>query len=213
MARRPTKKGAAREINLGNGKGPKHTGRSEITLIPTASVSTIFFQKLNYLCPAFHTRRHPTAHNRLRTRRHLDQIPLFHRLSNPSLKWPGCEKKFGEKFGENRGQDHCNRSQIPKCFYSTNCQDPRHQHTRSGKANSPTQASQAPPPHRSGQGRKLASFGMKILLTQIRRGRKQGPSPLQMAPLRRLFHLKSVSGKQMLESTTSGLFRSGVKSG
>jgi len=169
MARRPTKKGAAREINLGNGKGPKHTGRSEITLIPTASVSTIFFQKLNYLCPAFHTRRHPTAHNRLRTRRHLDQIPLFHRLSNPSLKWPGCEKKFEEKFGENRGQDHCHRPQIPKCFYSANCRDPGHQHTSSRKTNSPSQANQSHPPHRTSQGWELASRLMKTMTIKVRR--------------------------------------------
>lgn len=83
-------------MNLGNGKGPKHTGRSIITLIPTTSVSTNFFQKLNYLCPAFHARRHSAAHNRLRTRRHLDQIPLFHRFFSPSLKWPGCEKSSGK---------------------------------------------------------------------------------------------------------------------
>jgi hypothetical protein len=35
-------------MNLGNGKGPKHTGRSVIILIPTTSVSTNFFQKLYY---------------------------------------------------------------------------------------------------------------------------------------------------------------------
>ena len=92
---------------------------------------------------------HPTTLNRLRIRRHLDQIPLFHRLSRQNLKWPECEKKFGEKFGENRGQDHCHRSQIAKCFHSTNGRDLRHQHTRRGKTNSPTQAKQAPPPHRT----------------------------------------------------------------
>ena len=144
-----------------------------------------FFPKTqNYLCPAFHARLHSTAHNRLRTKRHLDQIPLFHLLFSPSLKWPGCEKKFGVKFGENRGQDHCHRPQITKCFHSANCRNPGQQHTRRGKTNSPYQANQSHPPHPTSQGRELASRGMKTLPTQIPRRRNHGPRPPRIARLR-----------------------------
>ena len=44
--------------------------------------------------------RHPTTHNRLRTRRHLDQISLFHRLSRQNLKWPECKKSSGKSSGK-----------------------------------------------------------------------------------------------------------------
>ena len=148
-------------MNLGNGKGPKHTGRSTTNVAPPTSLSTNFFQKL------FHARPAPLAVSpephgpQSITNLVASGFPLFYHLSGPSLKRHGCEKKFGEKFGENRGQDHCHRSQIPKCFYSTNCRDSGHQHTRRGKTNSPSQANQAPSPHRSGQGRKLASRAMK----------------------------------------------------
>ena len=39
-------------MNLGNGKGPKHTGRSSIDVAPPTSLSTNFFQKLYHPRPA-----------------------------------------------------------------------------------------------------------------------------------------------------------------
>ena len=157
-------KKSAREMNLGNGKGPKRTGRSSTYVAPPTSLSINFSKNFIIHAPRLLPRiRHPTTHNRLRTRRHLDQVPLFHRLSRQNLKWPECEKKFGE----NRGQNHCYRSQISKCFHSTNGRDLGHQHTGRGKTNSPAQTNQSPPPHRTSQGRELASRDMKTLPTQI----------------------------------------------
>ena len=81
-------------MNLGNGKGPKHTGRSSKNVARPTSLSTNFSK--NHPRLEHHARRQPTAHNRLRTRRHLDQSPFFYLLSDPSLKWPICKKSSGK---------------------------------------------------------------------------------------------------------------------
>lgn len=137
-------------MNLGNGKGPKHTGRSSTYVAPPTSLSTNFFQKLYHPRPA--PLAESPAHHGPQSITNLEAsgISFFHRLSRQNLKWPECEKKFGEKFGENRGQDHCHRSQISKCFHSTNGRDLGHQHSGRGKINSPAQTNQSPPPHRTG---------------------------------------------------------------
>ncbi len=49
-------------MNLGNGKGPKHTGRSSTYVAPPTSISTNIFQKLYHPIPA-HLAENPAPHD------------------------------------------------------------------------------------------------------------------------------------------------------
>ena len=121
-------------MNLGNGKSPKHTGRSSTYVAPPTSLSTNFSKKL------YHPRPAPLAEN---PAPHDPQSITNLEASGSNFPFPPpispkpqmarMRKKVRGKFGENRGQDHCHRSQISKCFHSTNGRDLGHQHTGRGK--------------------------------------------------------------------------------
>lgn len=76
-------------MNLGDGKGPKHTGRYLTNLAPPTSLSTNFSQKLYHPRPA-PLAGSPAPHGpQSITIPEASGIPLFHYLSGPSLKQHG----------------------------------------------------------------------------------------------------------------------------